>query len=104
MRDSSRREMLLRLLAKWEASDIPLSEIYADAKHMGIKSPYQYRRDLEKKTYGAIIVSPQKGIVRFRDAMFKRYAGLRDSIYLGAKDSVDKYWAEHIDVPGEASE
>jgi hypothetical protein len=79
--DSAQREILIRVMARWDDQDIPLSEVYRVSKSLGVTNPYQYKKDLEKKKYESILASPQKGIVRFRNALFKRYIDLRTSIF-----------------------
>jgi hypothetical protein len=95
VRDSIYRERVLRLFAKWKADDIPTSEIYPIAKTLDVANASIYKKDLTLATYGRILVTPPdqpKGIVRFRNAMFRRYVDLRQSIYQGVKDSVDTAW------------
>jgi Cdc6-like AAA superfamily ATPase len=97
VRDSIFREKVLRLFAKWSADDIPTSEIYPIAKDLDVRNASIYKKDLTLATYGRILATPPdqaRGVVRFRNAMFKRYVDLRKSIYSGVKESVDKAWLE----------
>jgi hypothetical protein len=93
--DSSQREIVLRLLAKWPHGDVPSSAIYPLAKQLSVSNPSAPKADLLKERYGEVIVKPphqDRGLVRFRDAMFKQYIDLRSSIYADVKLSVDAAW------------
>jgi len=79
--DSLHREIVVRVMARWGNQDIPLSEVYRISKSLGVTNPYKYKKDLEKKKHQALLASPQKGIVRFKNALFKRYVDLRMSIF-----------------------
>ncbi len=97
VRDSQQREIVLRLMAKWLADDVQLSEIYPVAKKLGITNPSNCKKDLMLKRHGEVIVNPplhSQGVVRFRDSVFKRYVDLRRSIYTGVKDAVDSAWEQ----------
>ena len=92
VRDSVQREIVLRLMAKWDDNDIPLSEIYRVAKQLKVSNPSTAKRDLLKIKYGASLIIPpshERGIVRFKNAMFKRYINLRSSIYNDINTQVD---------------
>ena len=95
VRDSRQREIVLRLMAKWGADDVPLSEIYPIAKKLQVMNPYTSKKDLMLKRHGEVLINPPmhtKGIIRFKDSMFKRYIDLRSPIYNGVKDEVDDAW------------
>ncbi len=95
VRDSYPREMVLRLLAKWSDDDIPLSEIYPLCKKLGVSNPSESKRNLLKRDYGEVLLVPpnhKRGIVRFRNNMFKRYVDLRPSIYANAQSEVNEMW------------
>lgn len=97
VRDSPKREIVLRLMAKWGRDDVPLSEIYPLAKKLSVRNPYTSKRDLMLKRHGNVLVTPPLhtvGIIRFKDSMFKRYVELRESIYKGVKKKVDDVWTE----------
>jgi len=96
VKDSYYREIVLRFFARWRDDDIPTSEIYPLAKELGVSNTSIYKKDLTLATYGRVLVTPPdqpRGIVRFRNAMFKRYVSLRGSIYGDVKENVDKAWA-----------
>jgi hypothetical protein len=84
--EARQREIVLRLMARWDLHDIPLSEIYAMARKLGVVNPSQHKKDLSRKKYGELLLSPQKGIVRFRNALLKRYVDLRSAIFVGSTD------------------
>jgi Cdc6-like AAA superfamily ATPase len=89
VRDSMQREIVLRAFASWPGVDIPTGEIYAVLRQLGVRNPAIYKGHLTSPTYGAILVAPpyqQRGLVRFRDEMFKRYVFLRPSLY----EDIDK--------------
>lgn len=95
VKDSYNREVVLRLFAKWRDDDIPTSEIYPLAKSLRVSNASIYKKDLTLATYGRVLVTPPdqpRGIVRFRNAMFKRYVGLRGSIYKDVDENVNKAW------------
>ena len=95
VKDSYHREIVLRLLAKWWDDDVPISEIYKSAKIAGVSNPSQYKKHLTQERYGRSIVDAShdsSGIVRFRNAMFKRYVDLRHSTFSGVKEGVDQIW------------
>jgi len=97
VRDSYPREIMLRLLSKWYEDDISLKHIYLIAKKLGVEQPSVYANHLRQEMYGQIIVKPsflKKGVVRFKNAIFKRYVDLRNSLYTGVKEDVDKIWEE----------
>ncbi len=84
VRDSRHREIVLRLCAIWDAIDIPTAVIYPMARNLGVSNPSLYKGHLMQQIYGAILYSPafqDRGVVRFRDEMFKVYVRLRPSIY-----------------------
>jgi histone H3/H4 len=92
VRDSVQREIVLRLMAKWDDNDIPLSEIYRVARQLDVTNPSTAKKDLLRIKNGASLIIPpshERGIVRFKNAMFKRYINLRNSIYKDIKTRVD---------------
>lgn len=94
VQDSVMREKALRVLAHWTDQDIPTSEIYWILKtNLGVNNGSIYRGHLIKDEYGSIIYDPRlskRGLVRFRDEMFKAYVRMRSSIYEGVKEDVIK--------------
>jgi hypothetical protein len=97
VKDSMNREMLLRTLAKWNSRDIPTSEVYPVAKDLGVSNPSICRRQLSADAGGRVLVTPafqDRGVVRFRNEMFKIYVRLRPSIYQGVDRIVDAAWKE----------
>lgn len=93
--DSPQRETILRLFAKWPDDDIPVGELYPLAELLHVSNPSVCRTDLLSDKRGRLIVSPpdqNKGTVRFRNAVFKRYVELRPSIFSDVKGQVDVAW------------
>ncbi|WP_146242835.1 AAA family ATPase [Curtobacterium sp. MCBD17_019] len=98
VRDSVPREQLLRLFAEWQDSDIPTSDIYRMASSLGVSGPSTYRGHLTSEAHGSILYAPvfqQRGVLRFRDEMFKVYVRIRPSLFRGVSEQVreiyDKY-------------
>lgn len=97
VRDSIQREYVLRALAEWHDGDVPTSEVYKVSKRLGVNNPAHYVRQLQQARYGSIIERPpyqQRGLVRFRNAMFKNYIRIRDSLYEGVREEVDGAWTD----------
>lgn len=97
VRESRKRELVLRLMAKWPGNDVPVSEIYPAAKRLGVTNPSASKKDLMLRRHGSPILAPpahERGQVRFRNAVFKRYINLRSSIYEGVRDEVDSEWED----------
>jgi len=95
VRDSRTREIVLRLIAKWPENDVPLSEVYPVAKRLGVSNPSVSKKDLMLVRHGSVILAPpehERGVVRFRNAVFKRSINLRHSIYSGVRGEVDEAW------------
>jgi hypothetical protein len=49
--------------------------------------------------YGRVLVRPPyaaASLFRFTNAMFKRYASLRNVVYHGVKSEVDGVWNRHL--------
>jgi Cdc6-like AAA superfamily ATPase len=100
VRDSPRREILLRMIAKWPGRDIPTAEIYRRVRdpRLGIASPSTYKGHLCSEQYGRILLTPpyqDRGMVRFANEMFKVYVRIRSSLYEDVKDNVDEVWRDH---------
>jgi len=84
VRDSSQREIVLRVFAAWPSTDIPTSDVYAICRFLGVANPAVYRGHLVQSMYGEPLMVTglqQRGLVRFRNQMFKQYVELRPSIY-----------------------
>lgn len=92
VRDSPARETTLRAFAHWTDADIPTGEIYKTlSTHLAIKSGSTYRGHLCKPEFGNVLIVPaiqKRGLVRFRNEMFKTYVRLRPSIYEGVDHDV----------------
>lgn len=90
VRDSEPREITLRAFAHWMDADIPTGEVYRILNQdLGIKTGSVYRGHLCKPEYGEILFAPAfqaRGLVRFKNEMFKAYVRMRPSIY----DAADK--------------
>lgn len=93
--ESSQREVVLRLFAKWRDLDIPTSEIYPLAEQLGIKNASVLTKHLTMQRYGRVLVRPPyapAGVFRFANAMFKHYINLRLSVYRGVQEEVEEVW------------
>lgn len=95
VRDSWNREATLRMFAEWPSPDIPTSEIYRRLSSIGVKGGGTYRGHLCQAEYGSILMVPdfqKRGLIRFRNEMFKAYVRLRPSLYAGLDDQVRATW------------
>lgn len=90
------REVVLRLFARWPEFAIPVAKIYPLAQRLGVRNPSAARTHLlSGGTASALVaLSHQPGLVRFRNAMFKRYCDLRQSISDGVAVEVGALWGE----------
>lgn len=92
VRDSVAREKALRAFAHWTEPDIPTREVYKILKtQLGVSSGSTHRGQLCKPEFGDILFVPgiqKRGLVRFRNEMFKAYVRMRPSIYTGIDDVV----------------
>lgn len=93
VRDSSQREIVLRVFAAWPHADIPTSDVYGVCRSLGVGNPAVYRGHLVKSDYGEPLMTTglqERGLVRFRNQMFKHYVELRPSIYPGVDKQVEE--------------
>lgn len=93
VRDSYQREIVLRVFAAWPESDIPTSDVYAICRLLGVANPAVYRGHLVQQSYGEPLMTTglqQRGLVRFRNQMFKQYVELRPSIYSDVDNQVEE--------------
>lgn len=94
VRNSPKRETVLRAFACWRTRDIPTSEVYRILKtELGIRNPSGYRTQLASHEYGRVIHTVHgrnSGWVNFTNEMFKVYISLAPSVYKGTDDRVDK--------------
>jgi Cdc6-like AAA superfamily ATPase len=82
VRDSARRETVLRALALWDERDIPTTEVYQIVRSLGVTNPSAYIAQLCSASYGSVLLrSDTRGIVCFANEMFKVYARIRPSLY-----------------------
>ncbi|WP_299952456.1 AAA family ATPase [uncultured Modestobacter sp.] len=98
VRDSVNREKTLRAFANWREVDIPTGEVYKILNRLKVNGGSTYRAHLCTLDYGSILFVPsfqKRGLVRFRNEMFKTYVRLRPSIYDGIDDEVRDAWAAH---------
>jgi hypothetical protein len=99
VRDSSRRETTLRAFAHWGDADIPTGEVYKLlSSRLKINGASTYRGHLCMPEYGSVLLAPafqKRGLVRFRNEMFKAYVRLRPSIYAGVDERVRAAWDAH---------
>ena len=97
--DSRPREYVMRLFAKWEARDIPTSEIYPVAHSLDVSNPSVYVKELLRARNGKVLAKApfreSGGIYSFTNAMFKRYVQLRPSVYGLADEQVVEAWKKH---------
>ncbi|MDM8083786.1 AAA family ATPase [Cellulomonas cellasea] len=95
VRDSSRRETVLRAFARWTDADIPTGEVYRVLERLGVDGGSTYRSHLCRPEHGSVLFVPtfqRRGLVRFRNEMFKAYVRMRPSIYEGVAEQVDLAW------------
>ena len=99
VRDSLPREKTLRAFAYWTDADIPTGEIYRIlSQHLDLRGGSTYRGHLCKPEFGEILFVPafqKRGLVRFRNEMFKAYVRMRSSIYLGVDTQVRNAYREN---------
>lgn len=89
VRDSLNREVVLRSYASVLLGDIPTYEVHNVCKKLGVTNPALYKSHLCSPKYGAPLMVPSfqmRGLVRFRNEMFKQYVRLTPSLY----QNVDK--------------
>lgn len=92
VRDSTPREIVLRLCALWSADDIPTAGIYPKARSLGVQNPSTYIGHLADSRHGAVVVKSKRqdrALYTFPDAMFKVYVGLRPSLADCVKENVE---------------
>lgn len=95
IKDSVQREKVLRLMSKWRNADVPLADIYRMAKKIGVTNPSQCKKDLSQATCGKVIYTPTgtgETVIRFHNAMFKKYVNLRSSIYQDLNQEIMNVW------------
>ncbi len=93
VRDSYQREIVLRVCAGWRNNEIPTSEVYPVCQRLGVSNPAVYRGHLTSEHYGEPLMAPgyqERGLLRFRNEMFKHYINLVGSSYSGVGDRVDE--------------
>lgn len=56
--DSSQRELVLRLFAKWSYVDLPTSDLYPLAHELGVANPAALAKQLTRQEYGSVLVRP----------------------------------------------
>lgn len=91
VRDSYAREIVLRAFAAWPRPDIPTAEVYRICKRLGVANPAVYKGHLTNAEYGEPLVAPRlqnRGLVRFRNEMFKHYIDLSTSLFAGVAEKV----------------
>jgi Cdc6-like AAA superfamily ATPase len=82
VRDSARRESVLRALALWDERDIPTTAIYPVVRSLGVANPSSCIAQLCRETYGGVLLRSQtRGIVHFANEMFKVYVRIRPSLH-----------------------
>lgn len=97
--NSSQREVVLRLFAKWSGLDLPTTELYPLAHDLGITNPAALAKQLTKHQYGMVLVRPPyapASVFRFTNAMFKKYVNLRSSVYQAVDSQVNEVWQKYI--------
>lgn len=113
VRDSPRREVALRVFAHWRDADIPTGEVYRVLKGpLAISGGSTYRGHLCTPEFGSILFAPafqKRGLVRFRNEMFKAYVRMRPSIYGGidrrvATATTSAWGDQAMDLAGDAAQ
>ena len=99
VRDSAKREIVLRMAAKWPGRDIPTGEIYRLVREppLGVRSPSNYKGHLCSEHYGPVFLTPayqKQGLVRFANEMFKVYIRVRGSLYEDVDANVNRVWQQ----------
>jgi hypothetical protein len=93
VRDSYQREIVLRVFAAWRGGEIPTSKVYPVCQALGVINPAVYRGHLTAEHYGEPLIVPgyqQRGLLRFRNEMFKQYVTLTDSLFTDVDEDVRK--------------
>lgn len=97
VRDSVHREIVLRSFAHWTDVDIPVAEVYKRIRRLNINNPSNYKGHLCQKEFGEVLYTPpfqKRGLVRFRNDMFKAYVRLRPSLFSTVDRDVTNVWAQ----------
>jgi Cdc6-like AAA superfamily ATPase len=84
VRESYKREMVLRTFALWRSQDIPTRDIYRVLGRLDVMNPSPYVGHLSSDLYGRILLRPpfqERGILRFANEMFKVYVRVRRPIF-----------------------
>lgn len=107
VKNSERRETVLRALAAWPATDIPIADVYKTLKEqLDVPNPEYYKAQMCQPRYGSVLAPapfPGKHIVRFRNHMFKVYISMRPSLNPGVDYLVaDAYGTRQASVFAEA--
>jgi hypothetical protein len=92
VRESSKREITLKVLAHWRSPDIPASAAYAALRRVGLNDPGRYRSQLATETFGGVLLprsDTDRDVIRFRNEMFRQYAFLTPSIHSGVAQLAD---------------
>ena len=95
VRDSTQREIVLRLFAKWRGLDIPTSDIYPLANQLQITNPSVLAKQLTTQQCGRVLIRPPyapSAAFRFTNAMFKHYINLSRPVYRDVDKQVDELW------------
>jgi hypothetical protein len=93
VRDSYQREIVLRVFAAWRGNEIPTSKVYPVCQELGVINPAVYRGHLTAEHYGEPLMAPgyqQRGLLRFRNEMFKQYVTLTTSLFEKIDEDVRK--------------
>lgn len=80
VKGSPQREVLLRLFAEEDKTEIFTESIYSNAKDLGISNPSQLMRELTQPQNGniGVLTKLREQFYRFTDPVFKVYARLRN--------------------------
>jgi DNA-binding ferritin-like protein (Dps family) len=84
VRESVKREMVLRTFARWPGQDIPTSEIYRVLRRLDVANPSPYVGHLSSDSYGRILLRPpdlERGMLRFANEMFRVYVKVREPTF-----------------------
>lgn len=93
VRDSIQRETTLRAFAEFPNQDVPTSVVYPILRRLGVTNPSIYLGHLCSPAYGEPLLRPayqDRGLVRFRNAMFRQYLLLAPSLYADVDQRVSE--------------
>jgi Cdc6-like AAA superfamily ATPase len=84
VRDSVKRELVLRTFALWRNQDLTTVDIYPVLRRLGIANSSPYVGHLSSDPFGHVLWRPplqKRGVLRFTNEMFKVYVRVRRPIF-----------------------